>query len=148
MTGNRRWIHYLKLLFLGAVLSFAWGVFSTVLHLDRYFSDEALRSLFSISFPEQIVLYGFVSPVVEEVLFRQLLYTLLKKVLPSRTSAIIASAVFALWHGNVIQALYAFPMGLLFQYLLDRDKTLISPVCCHCGANLAAVFAQAAFFGG
>ena len=134
---------YVRALLLGAVLSLAWGAVSGVLHLDRVFSNQAQERLFSESLPVQIALYGFVSPVLEELLFRGLLYTMLRKLLPDRISAVITAVLFALWHGNMIQILYAFPMGLLFQYLLKKDGTLISPVCCHIGSNLTAVIVQA-----
>ena len=88
-------------------------------------------------------IYGIGSPILEEVLFRGLLFGLLRRVLPDRISVLITSALFALWHGNILQMLYAFPMGLLFQYLLRRDRLLASPVCCHCGANLTAIVVRA-----
>ncbi len=135
--------HYLKIFLLGAVLSLAWGGISYLLHPDRVFSVRPLEDLFAVSLPAQVVLYGFAGPVMEEVLFRGILYTLLRKALPEMASAFIASALFGLWHGNVIQFLYAFPMGLLFQYLMNKDHSILSPVCCHVGANLAAVAVHA-----
>ena len=147
MTESKRWIHFLRIFLLGAALSLVWGAVSWLLHLDRIFPDVASERLFSVSLPKQIILYGFVSPFVEELVFRQLLFSLLRKVFPPELSAVITSAVFALWHGNMIQILYAFPMGMLFQYLKEKDKTLISPVCCHSGANLAAVIVKAAASG-
>ena len=143
MTESRRWMHFLRIFLLGAVLSLAWGAVSWLLHLDRIFTNSASERLFSVSLPKQIVLYGFVSPFVEELVFRQFLFSLLRRLFSPKVSAVIASAAFALWHGNMLQILYAFPMGILFQYLKERDNTLISPVCCHSGANLCAVIAQA-----
>ena len=147
MTESKRWIHFLRIFLLGAALSLVWGAVSWLLHLDRIFPDVASERLFSVSLPKQIILYGFVSPFVEELVFRQLLFSLLRKVFPPELSAVITSAAFALWHGNMIQILYAFPMGMLFQYLKERDQTLISPVCCHSGANLAAVVVEAVISG-
>ena len=147
MTESKRWIHFLRIFLLGAALSLVWGAVSWLLHLDRIFPDVASERLFSVSLPKQIILYGFVSPFVEELVFRQLLFFLLRKVFSPELSAVITSAAFALWHGNMIQILYAFPMGMLFQYLKEKDKTLISPVCCHSGANLAAVIVEAAVSG-
>lgn len=143
--GRSEWIHYGKIILLGAVLSLAWGGINGLLHLDRIFSNQAQEQMFSVSFPVQIVLYGFVSPVIEELLFRGLLFSLVRKVLSDHASAIITAALFALWHGNMIQILYAFPMGLLFQYLLKKDGTLKSPACCHISANLTAIIVQKVF---
>ena len=134
--------HYLKILLLGAALSLLWGGAAYLLHLNRIFPDQS-RELFAIPLPAQAALYCIVSPVLEECVFRGLLFTLLRKVFPEILSALLTSAVFAIWHGNMIQILFAFPMGMLFQYLLKKDRTLLSPICCHAGANLAAVAAEA-----
>ena len=122
MTESKRWIHFLRIFLLGAALSLVWGAVSWLLHLDRIFPDVASERLFSVSLPKQIILYGFVSPFIEELVFRQLLFSLLRKVFSPELSAVITSAAFALWHGNMIQILYAFPMGMLFQYLKDRGS--------------------------
>ena len=140
-------IKYIQVFLLGAVLSLAWGAVTGVLHLDRVFPNQGQEAMFAVRLSAQIALYGIGSPILEEVLFRGLLFGLLRRVLPDRISAVITSALFALWHGNILQILYAFPMGMLFQYLKEKDRTLISPVCCHSGANLAAVIVEAAISG-
>ena len=137
------WMHLIRIFLLGALLSLAWGGLTYLLHLDRIFPDRAQEKLFSVSLPAQFALYGFLSPILEECLFRGLLFFMLRKFLPDRVSVILTAVLFALWHWNMIQILYAFPMGLLFQYLLRRDGSLVSPVCCHIGANLAAISVQA-----
>jgi len=134
--------YHIKIVLLGAALSLLWGGAVHLLHLDRIFPDRS-RDLFDIPLTAQTAFYCVLSPVLEECVFRGLLFSLLRKVLPWKTSACMASAAFALWHGNMLQILFAFPMGLLFQYLLKRDRTLLSPICCHAGANLAAVAAAA-----
>ncbi len=136
-------IKYIQVFLLGAVLSLAWGAVTGVLHLDRVFPNQGQEAMFAVRLSAQIALYGIGSPILEEVLFRGLLFGLLRRVLPDRISAVITSALFALWHGNILQILYAFPMGLLFQYLLRRDGSLASPVICHCGANLTAIVVRA-----
>ena len=138
--------HLIRIFLLGALLSLAWGGLTYLLHLDRIFPDRVQERLFSVSLPAQFALYGFLSPVLEECLFRGFLFFLLRRFLSERVSAILTAAIFALWHWNMIQILYAFPMGLLFQYLLRRDGSLKSPICCHIGANLAAISAQALLF--
>ena len=87
----------------------------------------------------QLIFYGFVSPVLEEVLFRKLLYDLAVRILPHQAAAVLVSALFALWHGDLIQMLYAFPAGLILQMLRARSGTIKQPVLCHIGANLTAI---------
>ena len=140
---RKDWMHYIGIILLGAALSVAWGVLSGLLHLDRIYSNQVQEQMFSEALPLQIAVYGFFSPVMEEILFRWLLYGLFRRRLPEKMSAVLCAALFALWHGNMIQILYAFPMGLLFQFLYRRDRTLLSPVCCHIGANMTAILVEA-----
>ena len=120
-------------------MALAWGALSGFLHLDRLFPDAAGEQLFSRPLSVQIALYGFVSPLLEEILFRKILFDLVRRILPERGSALIVSALFAIWHWNVIQALYAFPAGLILQWLRYESGRMEEPVCCHIGANLTSI---------
>lgn len=127
----------------GAALSLLWGAASWLLKLDQVFSNEAQERLFSIALPGQIILFGIVSPVLEEVLFRGVMFSVLRKIFPWSVSAIITSAAFAAFHGNVIQMLYAFPMGMVFQLFLKKSGGLMAPAACHAGSNMASVVVMA-----
>lgn len=143
--GRRTWdFSSLLLAFLtGALMAAAWGILSTSLGLEKLFPSQAQEEMLSRSLPVQLALYGVVSPVGEEILFRWLLYGLLGRFLPCRAAAVATAALFALWHGNVLQMLYAFPAGLLLQALRIRSGGLLEPVSCHVGANLTAILVTA-----
>lgn len=134
---------YLKRALLGAGLCLAWGCLARLLQLERILPTQAQDRLFSIALPLQYLLYGFVSPAAEEILFRGLLFSLLCRWLPKRTCRILTSVLFALWHGSLIQMPYALLMGQLLQHLLEKDGQLYSCICCHAGSNLAAVTGRA-----
>ena len=103
----------LRAVLIGAAMSLIWGAVSGVLHLERLFPDYVSGKVFAQPLTVQIALYGLISPLLEEMLFRWFLFNLTCKVLPERFAAFAVSALFALWHGNVIQMLYAFPAGLI-----------------------------------
>lgn len=142
-VDKTRWRWCLGAFITGACLSLLWGGASWLLKPDRFFSNEAQERLFSIAVPVQIILYGIVSPVVEEILFRGALFHVLQKILPWGAAAIITSAVFAVFHGNVIQMLYAFPMGMVFQLFLKKSGSLMAPAACHAGSNITSVIVMA-----
>lgn len=54
-----------------------------------------------------------VAPIMEELLFRQILY---KKLLPygNKTYVFFTAITFALLHGNINQLIYAFMLGIVF----------------------------------
>ena len=136
-------VSLLRAFLIGVGMALAWGLVSGLFHLDELFSDTAVRQMFSRPLPYQIVFYGVVSPLAEELLFRLILFDLVRKVVPERVAALIVAALFALWHGNIIQMLYAFPAGLILQYLRKRSGGMEEPVLCHIGANLASIIVSA-----
>ena len=123
----------------GAAMSLAWGILSALLHLPDQFPDSAAAQLFSQPLPVQTALYGLVSPVLEELFFRLLLFDLVKKAVPGTAAAVIVCALFAMWHGNVIQMLYAFPAGLILQHLRTEYGRIGESIVCHIGANITAI---------
>ena len=54
-------------------------------------------------------------------------------------SAIIVSLLFGVYHGNWIQAPYAFLLGLACVYVYERYKSIIAPMILHGTANFVAV---------
>ena len=133
----------LRAVLIGAAMSLIWGAASGVLHLERLFPDSVSGKVFAQPLTVQIALYGLISPLLEEMLFRWFLFNLTCKVLPERFAAFAVSALFALWHGNVIQMLYAFPAGLILQALRTQSGRMEEPVLCHMSANLTAIAVSA-----
>ncbi len=146
-TGSDRIVSLLQSFGIGAAMALAWGLLSHILGLGNLFSNTAQAQMFSLPLPIQVVLFAAVSPIVEEFLFRRLLFDLVCRIARRKTAAVIVSVLFALWHGNVIQMLYAFPAGLILQHLRERSGRMAEPVICHIGANLTAILVQAVIGG-
>lgn len=82
------------------------------------------------------VLTVCVAPLMEEVLFRGLLFKRLRTGMPFFAAATLSAAVFAAAHGNLLWALYAFGLGLFLSWLFERTGSLLASVLCHFGFNL------------
>ncbi len=90
----------------------------------------------SDSIPVLIVLYCIATPLLEELLFRYLLFNLLMKYIKKATVVIvITAALFGIYHLNPVQMLYGFIMGLLITYSYYRSRILTIPFLVHACAN-------------
>ncbi len=81
------------------------------------------------------------APLIEELAFRGKAFYYFKKAAGGRAGTVVAalatSLLFALFHGNFIQALYAFVCGLIFALLTIRCGSVIPSVFAHIGFNAA-----------
>lgn len=117
---------------LGSLLLNAAGV-------KQYFSNRVQEELFSAEFLLQAVGLGGIVPVLEELLYRGVIYQRLREFLAIKPAAVVAALIFALAHGNMIQFLYALPMALILQILWEKSGSLIPPILFHMGANLISI---------
>ncbi len=93
-----------------------------------------------------ILLYCIATPVGEELLFRGLIYKLLRKELSIPLAVLISAALFGLYHGNIVQFIYAFTMGIFFALLYEWSGSLIIPVLSHAANNVLAVITSFGLF--
>lgn len=82
------------------------------------------------------------APVAEEGIFRLFLYgRLLRDGLGVCVAAVLSSLVFGIYHGNWIQGVYGFLMGMLLVWGYESSKyyKYRMAVVMHTAANLAAL---------
>ncbi|MCI8505614.1 MAG: CPBP family intramembrane metalloprotease [Lachnospiraceae bacterium] len=82
---------------------------------------------------------GILVPLVEELIFRGLMYRRMRKYLNVSTATVICSLIFGFYHGNLVQGLYAFCLSLLMIYVYERFHTMLAPILFHVAANLLSV---------
>lgn len=101
--------------------------------------DSLSEIIYSGSIFVQILATAVAAPVVEELLFRGLIYKRLRDYLKFTPSALISAFVFGVIHGNAVQFLYAFFIGIILAFVYEKFKTVAAPVIFHGGANLISV---------
>lgn len=100
--------------------------------------QETAESIYSTSFPVQIICVGVIIPVMEEFMFRGLIFKRMRTT-GSATRAIILSAIiFGLYHGNAVQFVYATLCGVLLAYLYEKYGSLKAPILAHILMNVVA----------
>lgn len=92
---------------------------------------------YSVFFPFGLFLYGIISPLAEEVVFRGIIYNRMKKHMPVMVSMILSALLFGLYHGNSVQTLYGFCMGVLIAYTYERFGNFFYAFLFHAAANTA-----------
>lgn len=81
-------------------------------------------------------------PIMEEVVFRGLLYGRLRRGMPAIVAAIISSLVFGLMHGHPIWALWAFAAGMVFCYARMKTDSILPGIIMHIMMNSFGVLSE------
>jgi len=84
-------------------------------------------------------LIAFLPPIMEELAFRGVIYTGLRKTLGVAESFIISSFAFALLHLSLPALLTHVPLGLYFCFLRYRSQSLWPAMFAHCLHNLGVI---------
>ena len=116
-------------------------------HADAAAADASAQAG-RVSLPLGILIYGVLSPLAEETVFRgitlQRLYLLCHEKKSGKTAFLLAaglsSLLFGIYHGSVVQGLYAAAMGFLFCLFLALGGNLFCVIVLHGGANVMTLF--------
>jgi membrane protease YdiL (CAAX protease family) len=110
-----------------------------------YSNTGATRSMLSLVL--LFTLLALVTPMVEETLFRGLLFPLLRRKLPYAAAIPACALIFALAHGIPILIPWLFTMGLALTLLFARTKSLYPGMLLHAIQNAAFAVAIWTSFG-
>ena len=103
------------------------------------YTDVADQTIYSQPVWLILLTVGVVAPVSEELLFRGLLFSRMKDWIKPWLAVVFSAAFFGLYHGNVVQFIYAFLMGILFAVIYHRTGVLRTTIVAHMVANLWSV---------
>ena len=128
----------------GAAASILSNRIIDIAGLTEHFPSAILGELQKLPFMMQIAGLSVIVPVAEELLYRGLVRNEIRLFTGRRVSALVSAALFAIGHGNILQALFAFPMGLWLAFCQDFGG-IGAAIACHIGYNLASAAAAALF---
>lgn len=74
-------------------------------------------------------------PIAEELLFRGAIYGALKKGMAKPIALILQAVIFGVMHGNMIQGIYAFALGVVLALIYERTKSIWAPILMHMLVN-------------
>lgn len=138
-SGRKTLLFGIFCLILGGALNLAISGIMNLLHITQSFSNETQEALLAAQILIQLIGLGILVPLAEELVFRGLIYTRMKRFFPVKLSIFFSALLFAVYHGNPIQIIFAFPMALALAIVYERGGSLIFPILFHAGSNLTAV---------
>lgn len=88
------------------------------------------------------VMVVLLAPVLEELIFRIGIMKIGEKFLPFYAANIIQALLFGIYHGNYVQGVYAFILGMMLGYVLHRTGLIYASIVVHMTINMTGVVMQ------
>ncbi|ALC92544.1 hypothetical protein AM500_24355 [Bacillus sp. FJAT-18017] len=96
-------------------------------------------------FPAVILVTSIVGPILEELVFRKIIFGSLHRRFNFFISALLSSIIFAAAHMEFEHILLYSAMGFTFAYLYVKTKRIIVPIFAHVAMNTLVVIIQIVF---
>lgn len=90
------------------------------------------------SFIGGILIAVISAPIIEEILFRGIVFRSIRKVSPAWLAILLSSILFGAYHLNPVQAVYATFMGIVAGIIYEKKKNLMFPIFVHVANNFIA----------
>lgn len=131
-------ISLLWLAYADVIFSFSSAIVESSEAFAEYWTDidnEAyIWSLFSI------VIFG---PIMEELLFRGLIFHSLSKFKSGLFSIIVSGILFGIWHGELVQTVYTAIMGIALAAVYYKTRSMILVILMHILNNFTSALPEA-----
>ena len=129
---------YWMIVVFSVALSIGLNNILLIIDLEKY--SEAYRKasgiIYALPFSYQILYTGILVPILEELIFRLLIFKVLRKWIPFVWAMLISAFLFGLYHGNLVQFVYASLCGLFLAYVYETYGSLLAPIIAHMVMNI------------
>ncbi|WP_188455057.1 CPBP family intramembrane glutamic endopeptidase [Virgibacillus oceani] len=96
----------------------------------------------SRAFPLFIIIPALVAPILEEIIFRKIIFGGLYRKTNFFIAALLSALIFAIIHGEPEHILIYGSMGFVFAFLYVKTKRIIVPIIVHMAMNSISVIVQ------
>ncbi|PLR82253.1 CPBP family intramembrane glutamic endopeptidase [Bacillus sp. V33-4] len=139
------------------IVSIAWAVGGIFIALFAQSFAATIESIFGIevgsentqqilglieTFPIVIIVSSIIGPILEEIVFRKILFGSLYKRMNFFFAALISSVIFAVAHFELEHILLYSAMGFTFAFLYVKTKRILVPIFAHVAMNTLVVVIQ------
>lgn len=106
-------------------------------------AQESIRTLQSIDSPLEVAVFSIMpvlqAPLVEETLFRGILFPALRSALPRWLAFLIPALLFAVVHANLLSVVPLFVFALLLTWQYEKTGNILCPMLTHASFNLCNI---------
>ena len=126
---------------ISGMMSLALNNLILIANLSSYSEayGQVSEALYSPGLVVQIVCLCILVPISEELVFRGIVYRRIRWESRPSIAIFYSAAIFAVVHGNLVQGIYGFLMGILLAYLYEKFGSVLAPIAAHMTANLITV---------
>lgn len=131
----------------GVFLAFFGQVVANMIQLLLFNVTEQSQNTLEImaiafNYPIFIIVVSVIGPILEELVFRKVIFGELYKRTNFLLAAFVSSLIFAVVHTDFTHLLVYFMMGLVFSFLYVQTKRIIVPIFAHVAMNSIVVMIQ------
>lgn len=125
-------------------LSSLWNMVARFLLSNLSFMAESVKTFddtFATATVPTAFIWSFLSiaifgPIVEEIIFRGVLYSGLRRFLPGIWVAVLSGLYFGLWHSNPVQVVYTAGTGIIIGLVYYATGNFWFPIVIHLINNI------------
>lgn len=133
--------------FLGLIMAYASQIIAATIETDllgiKVGSENTEMIVdFARQSPLFILVPAIVGPILEELVFRKILFGTFYKRWNFLVAVILSSLIFAVLHMDLVHTLIYFAMGVVFAFLYVKTKRIIVPILVHMLMNTIVVVTQ------
>lgn len=92
--------------------------------------------------PLFVIIPAIIAPILEEIIFRKIIFGSLYKRMNFFIAAILSAFIFGIIHQEPEHILIYASMGLVFAFLYVKTRSILTPIIVHAAMNSITVFAQ------
>lgn len=93
-----------------------------------------------------IIATFIIAPIGEELFFRGVIMGYAKRYMPGASAILFQGVLFGLYHGNIVQGIYACILGCLLGFVAYKADTLLASMILHFSINLSVLFIPSVWF--
>ncbi len=121
-------------LFVSGVLGILSGYFPKA--FDEY--ANTIGNILSGNSIVVVIVAVVIAPITEELIFRGVTFQVANRHLPFLAANVLQAILFGVYHGNLVQGIYAAGFGFILGLLYRKFRTVYAPIILHMLVNASA----------